>query len=204
MYSPGDTSTVLAGTQQICQSLGDACNKYADAIDAKRSQVQDALIGAGIAVGITTIVGVLGTIFTGGGSDAAAGAADEAEVAAIVGDVATETATTVEADVSATIGSDLVATVEAAAEDVLLGRDRRGRDHRGSGRHRRLARQGDGRGRPEPGPAQRPEAATLTRLQDEFPERGFKRRPSDSSAPTIKDGTGDVATGADGTRREVL
>jgi hypothetical protein len=174
VYSPGDTSTVLAGTQQICQSLGDACNKYADAIDAKRSQVQDALIGAGIAVGITTIVGVLGTIFTGGGSDAAAGAADEAEVAAIVGDVATETATTVEADVGATIGSDLVATVEAAAEDVpsvetaeaetteVQGDIEGSLDKAMAEDDPNLARLSD------------PEAATLTRLQDEFPERGFK------------------------------
>jgi hypothetical protein len=174
VYSPGDTSTVLAGTQQICQSLGDACNKYADAIDAKRSQVKDALIGAGIAVGITTIVGVLGTIFTGGGSDAAAGAADEAEVAAIVGDVAAETSATVEADVGATIGSDLVATVEAAAEDVpsvetaeaetteVQGDIEGSLDKAMAEDDPNLARLSD------------PEAATLTRLQDEFPDRTFK------------------------------
>ena len=57
VYSPGDPRTVLAGAQQVCQSLGNACSSYADAIDAKRSDVQNALIGAGILVGLTTIVG---------------------------------------------------------------------------------------------------------------------------------------------------
>ncbi len=70
VYSPGNAKTVLAGAQQICQSLGDACGKYAAAIDAKRNDVRNALIGAGIAVGLTTIVGVALTVFTGGGSDA--------------------------------------------------------------------------------------------------------------------------------------
>jgi hypothetical protein len=118
VYSPGDNRTVLAGAQQICQSLGDACDKYATAIDNKRSDVKGKLIGAGILVGVTTIIGVIATVVTGGGSDVAAGAADEGEVAAVVGDVAAETAATVEADVGAVIADDLVATVEAAAEDA--------------------------------------------------------------------------------------
>jgi hypothetical protein len=118
VYSPGDNRTVLAGAQQLCQSLGDACDKYATAIDNKRSDVRGKLIGAGILAGVTTIIGVIATAVTGGGSDVAAGAADEAEVAAVVGDVAAETAATVEADVGATIAEDLVATVEAAADDA--------------------------------------------------------------------------------------
>ena len=118
VYSPGDNTTVLAGAQQLCQSLGDACDRYASAIDSKRSDVQGKLIGAGILAGLTTIIGVAATIFTGGGSDAAAGAADEAEVAAVVGDVAAETSASVEADVGAVIADDLVATVEAAADDA--------------------------------------------------------------------------------------
>ncbi len=118
VYSPGNNQTVLAGTHQICQSLGDACNKYADAIDSKRSSVKGKVLGAGIAVGVTTVLGVLGTVFTGGGSDEAAGLADAAEVEAIVGDVAADTAATVESEVGATVGGDLVATVEAAADDA--------------------------------------------------------------------------------------
>jgi hypothetical protein len=170
VYSPGNPRTVLAGTQQICQCLGDACNRYADAVDSKRNDVRNKLIGAGIAVGITSIIGILGTVFTGGGSDAAAGAADEAEVAAIVGDVAAETAATVEADVGATIGSDLVATVEAAADDAPAVQTAEAEttqvqgDLEGSldkAMDPNLARLSD------------PEAATLTRLQEEFPDRNF-------------------------------
>lgn len=67
---------------------------------------------------MTTIIGVAASIFTGGGSDAAAAGLDEAEVAGIVGDVAADTAATVGADVSAVIGEDLVATVEAAADNA--------------------------------------------------------------------------------------
>jgi hypothetical protein len=109
-------------------------------------------------------------VFTGGGSDAAAGAADEAEVAAIVGDVAAETAATVEADVGATIGSDLVATVEAAADDAPAVQTAEAEttqvqgDLEGSldkAMDPNLARLSD------------PEAATLTRLQEEFPDRNF-------------------------------
>jgi len=170
VYSPGNPRTVLAGTQQICQCLGDACNRYAGAVDSKRNDVRNKLIGAGIAVGITSIIGILGTVFTGGGSDAAAGAADEAEVAAIVGDVAAETAATVEADVGATIGSDLVATVEAAADDAPAVQTAEAEttqvqgDLEGSldkAMDPNLARLSD------------PEAATLTRLQEEFPDRNF-------------------------------
>lgn len=118
VYSPGNNKTVLAATHQICRSLGDACDKYAEAVDNKRGDVKGKLIGAGIAVGVTTTLGVLGSIFTGGGSDAAAGLADEAEVAAIVGDVAAETATAVESELGVVLADDLVATVETAAEEA--------------------------------------------------------------------------------------
>ena len=118
VFAPGNDKTVLAGTQHLCQAIGDACARYAEAIDSKRSDVEGKLIGAGIAAGVTTIIGVAASIFTGGGSDVAAGAADEAEVAAIVGDVAADTAATVEADLGAAIAEDLVATVEGAADNA--------------------------------------------------------------------------------------
>jgi hypothetical protein len=173
VYSPGNARTVLAGTQQICQSLGDACGKYADAIDAKRNDVRNALIGAGIAVGITTIVGVALTVFTGGGSDAGAGVADEAEVEAIVGDVAAETSATVESEMGATIGEDLVATVETAAADApavetaeaevtQVESDVEGALDKAMSDDAGLDRLSDS------------EAATLTRLQDEYPDLDFK------------------------------
>ena len=176
VYSPGDARTVLAGTQQICQSLGDACSRYADAVDSKRSDVQSKLIGAGILVGITSILGILGTVFSGGGSDAAAGVADEAEVAAIVGDVAADTSATVEADLGATIGGDLVATVEAAAEDAPAVETAEAETTQVEGDvegslDKAMA---DAEGDPNLGRLSDSEAATLTRMQDEFPDRDFK------------------------------
>jgi hypothetical protein len=173
VYSPGNARTVLAGAQQICQSLGDACGRYADAIDAKRNDVRNALIGAGIAVGITTIVGVALTVFTGGGSDAGAGLADEAEVEAIVGDVAAETSATVESEVGATIGEDLVATVEAATADAPAVETAEAEVTQVEGNIEGAL---DKALSDDPGLARLSdsEAATLTRLQDEYPELDFK------------------------------
>ena len=176
VYSPGNNKTVLAGAHQICLSLGDACDKYADAIDSKRSDVQGKLIGAGIAVGVTTVIGIIGTVFTAGGSDAGPGVADEAEVAAIVGDVAADTSAAVEADVGAAVGGDLVATVEAAADsvpavetaaaetselqgDIEGSLDKAMADAEGD---QNLARLSDS------------EAASLTRAQEKFPDLGLK------------------------------
>ncbi|HEY2579049.1 MAG TPA: hypothetical protein VGI74_22300 [Streptosporangiaceae bacterium] len=118
VYSPGNNTTVLAGACQICESLGSACARYANVIDAKRSEVETKLMGAGIAVGVTTILGVAASVITLGGSDAAAGAADAAEITAIVGDVGVETAATVDTEVGAAIAGDLVPTVDAAAANV--------------------------------------------------------------------------------------
>jgi hypothetical protein len=176
VYSPGNNKTVLAGAHQICQSLGDACHKYADAIDSKRSDVQGKLIGAGIAVGLTTAIGILGTVFTGGGSDAGAGVADEAEVAAIVGDVAADTSAAVEADVSAAVGGDLVATVEAAADDVPAVDTAAAETSEVQGDiegslDKAMA---DAEGDPNLARLSDSEAATLTRLQEEYPDLDFK------------------------------
>jgi hypothetical protein len=181
VYSPGDPRTVLAGTQQICQALGDACSRYADAIDSKRGEVKDALIGAGIAVGITSVLGVLATVFTGGGSDAAAGAADEAEVGAIVGNVAADTSTTVDAEMGATISSDLVATVAAAADDAPAVETAEAETTQVEGDvEGALDKAIDGaEGDPNLGRLSDPEAATLTRLQDEFPDRDFRVSPEE-------------------------
>jgi hypothetical protein len=176
IYSPGNNKTVLAGAHQICQSLGDACNRYADAIDSKRSDVKGKLIGAGIAVGVTTIIGILGTVFTAGGSDAGAGIADEAEVAAIVGDVAADTSVAVEADVGAVVGGDLVATVEAAADDVPAVETAAAETSEVQGDiegslDKAMA---DAEGDPNLARLSDSEAATLTRLQEEHPELDFK------------------------------
>lgn len=118
VYRAGDPRTVLAGMHQICKALGDACDKYAKSVDDAHGKMKNALIGAGIAIGLTTVVGVALTIFTGGGSDAAAGAADAAEAEAILGPIAEETVATVGTEVAAAVSEDLVSTVEAAAADA--------------------------------------------------------------------------------------
>ncbi len=176
VYSPGNNKTVLAGARQICQSLGDACNKYADAIDSKRSDVQGKLIGAGIAVGVTTVIGILGTVFTGGGSDAGAGLADEAEVAAIVGDVAADTSAAVEADVGAAVGGDLVATVEAAADDVPAVDTAAAEtsEVQGDVEGSLDKAMADAEGDPNLARLSDSEAASLTRAQEEYPDLGLK------------------------------
>ncbi len=77
-----------------------------------------ALAGAGIAIGITTIVGAAATIFTFGASDAGAAAADVAEAAAILAPEADAAAAAIESGTAAAVAADLVAAVETAAVDT--------------------------------------------------------------------------------------
>jgi hypothetical protein len=118
VYTPGDNTTVLAGTHQICQALGDACGKYADAVDSAHSQIKDALIGAGVLVGLTTAVGAVVSFFTGGGAAPVTAVADEAEVEGIAGPVIADAVTTVSTETAAAFGEDLVTVVEGAAADA--------------------------------------------------------------------------------------
>ncbi len=118
VYNRDDPKTVLAGMYHICKALGDACDKYAKSVDDAHDKMKNALIGAGIAVGLTTLAGAALSIFTLGGSDAAAGAADAAEAEAILGPIAAETAATVGTEVAAAVSDDLVAAVETAAADT--------------------------------------------------------------------------------------
>jgi hypothetical protein len=83
----GWSTSLRDGPSRAAGAPGPACDAYAKAIDDARSSLEEALAAAGIAVGLTTIVGILLTPFTFGGSDAGAGAADAAEVAAIAGPV---------------------------------------------------------------------------------------------------------------------
>ncbi|MGH3624105.1 MAG: hypothetical protein ACRDQ5_20315 [Sciscionella sp.] len=114
----GDKKAILTALHDACDGLGNACDKYAQAIDDAHSKLKGALIGAGIAVGLTTIAGILLTPFTGGGSDVGAAAADSAEVAAIAGPIVEEFEATVLADVDAAVSADLAVDLEATAEAV--------------------------------------------------------------------------------------
>lgn len=114
----GSKKAILTVLHDACVSIAKACDAYAKAIDDARHKLETALAEAGIAVTLTTIVGILLTPFTLGGSDAGAGAADAAEVAAIAGPVAEEFETTVATEVGESIAADVAVDLESAADAV--------------------------------------------------------------------------------------
>lgn len=101
-----------------CHQLAAACNSYAQAIDDAHDRLKTALIGAGITVGLTTVAGVLLSVVTFGASDAAAGAADVAEVEEIVVPIVEEFEATVATEAQAAIGADVAASLESIAADA--------------------------------------------------------------------------------------
>ncbi|MFD4394196.1 restriction endonuclease fold toxin-2 domain-containing protein [Kitasatospora sp. NPDC058478] len=66
--------SLMENISAACRELQAICNEYAKAID----DCQNTLIGLGVTAGVVTTAGVLLTVFTFGGSDAAAAAADAA------------------------------------------------------------------------------------------------------------------------------
>lgn len=113
----GGGKAPLSTAKYACDQLAKACESFAGAIDDAHSSTEEKLSGAGIAIGLTTALGIFLTPFTGGGSDAGAAALDGAEAAAILGDVEV----TLDSAVT-TIGTDVIADIEtdlsAAAESV--------------------------------------------------------------------------------------
>jgi hypothetical protein len=91
-----------------CRQIARMCQQFADAIDDCRHT----LIALGVAAGVITAGGVILTIFTLGGSDAAAAAADASLAAEAA--VAAEALAAAEADLAA-------AAVVAEAESVVAG-----------------------------------------------------------------------------------
>ena len=88
LWTSGAGSTApLSAAHNACTQLATACERYAAAIDQDHSDVESALWEAGLAIGATEVVGWLGTLFTGGGSDALAAWASSAEGAAILGPI---------------------------------------------------------------------------------------------------------------------
>lgn len=117
-FTPGNQRTLLAGLEQVCRSLGDACDKYAQAVDDAHSKMKEALAGTGIAVGITTILGILGTPFTFGASDAAAAEADTAEAAGILGPMLSSLIVTVSSMVGAVLPDEILAMLSLGIEEA--------------------------------------------------------------------------------------
>ncbi|HEX7658848.1 MAG TPA: restriction endonuclease fold toxin-2 domain-containing protein [Pseudonocardiaceae bacterium] len=116
---PSDGSTIAAGQPLMenvsagCRVLANACDSFAGAIDTLRNKITDMAIGAGlIAVG-----GLLLSIVTVGGSDAAASAAD-AGVVADASAAAAEFATAETTGAAAGALADAEAIIEAAAAQL--------------------------------------------------------------------------------------
>ncbi|MCF3964382.1 WXG100-like domain-containing protein [Streptomyces fuscigenes] len=126
----GMSKAPLSAAHHACDQLAKACDAFAHAIDEAHSSTEHKLAGAGILVGVTTVIGVLLTPITLGGSDAGAGALDAAEAGAILGGVevaAEEAVADIGASVIADVGADLdaaaaavpeIETVDAAATEV--------------------------------------------------------------------------------------
>ncbi|MBP0457568.1 WXG100-like domain-containing protein [Streptomyces montanisoli] len=107
----------LSAAHEACGKLASACDKFAHAIDEAHSSTEHKLAGAGIAIGLTTVVGILLTPFTGGGSDAGAAALDGAEAGAILGGVEVAADAAV-AEIDTAVIADVGTELEAAAEAV--------------------------------------------------------------------------------------
>ncbi|WP_329456349.1 WXG100-like domain-containing protein [Streptomyces sp. NBC_01497] len=113
----GAKSAPLSAAKDACDKLAAACDTFASAIDEAHSSTEHKLAGAGIALGLTTAVGIILTPFTGGASDVGAAALDGAEAAGILGgvEVALDAAVT---DISVDMIADIETYLQAAAEGV--------------------------------------------------------------------------------------
>jgi hypothetical protein len=114
----GTSDSLFVQLITACESLANACESYAGAIDKARHDLKVALAEIGVAVALTTVAGILLTLFTGGGSDAAAGAADAAEVAAIAEPVIEGFEAEVAAEVDSAIAADVATALEGVAADA--------------------------------------------------------------------------------------
>lgn len=108
---------LFSGLVDTCHKLAVACDRYAQAIDGAHERLRTALIEAGIAVGLTTLAGVLLTAFTFGASDEAAAVADAAEVEAIVAPIVEEFEAAVAVEAEA-VGADVAASLESIAAEA--------------------------------------------------------------------------------------
>lgn len=113
---PGGTAP-LSTARLACDQLAKACDSMAGAIDQAHSEFETKLSEAGLALGVTTALGVLGTVFTGGGSDVGAAALDAGEAAGIFASVESILEVAL-SDLAAEGIAALEALLSAAAEGV--------------------------------------------------------------------------------------
>ena len=77
-----DVRTRVEDLAAQLDALGSACSDYADHVDAKRSELRSLLEDLAVEIGITAVLGGLGTLFTGGAAAGAAGGVGAARLAA--------------------------------------------------------------------------------------------------------------------------
>ncbi|MCD0484583.1 WXG100 family type VII secretion target [Streptacidiphilus sp. ASG 303] len=107
----------LSTAHLACLRLAAVCERFAQAVDHAHSEFEHKAAEAGLAIGATTILGVLGTVVTLGGSDAGAAALDAGEAAAIFATVDGVMDAAV-ADYAAEGIADLETVLASAAEGV--------------------------------------------------------------------------------------
>ncbi|MEU3991545.1 colicin E3/pyocin S6 family cytotoxin [Streptomyces platensis] len=107
----------LSMAKTACDKLAHACDELASSIDNARSEFEWKMAEAGIAITATTVVAVILTPFTGGGSDVAGAALDSAEAAAIFASVESILDVAVSAIAGDVVG-ELASLLEIAAEAV--------------------------------------------------------------------------------------
>ncbi|WP_333767491.1 hypothetical protein [Streptomyces sp. IBSBF 2435] len=119
IWKDGDPggSAPLSTAYLACTQLASVCEKFARAIDEAHSEFEHKMSEAGITMGITTALGVIGTVFTFGGSDAGAAALDAGEAAALFASVDTVMDATL-ADYAAEGLAELETVLASAAENV--------------------------------------------------------------------------------------
>ncbi|WP_333766608.1 hypothetical protein [Streptomyces sp. IBSBF 2435] len=119
IWQDGDPggSAPLSTAYLACTKLASVCEQFAHAIDEAHSELEHKMSEAGITMGITTALGVLGSVFTFGGSDAGAAALDAGEAAALFASV-DGIMDAVVADCAAEGVAELETVLASAAENV--------------------------------------------------------------------------------------
>lgn len=109
---------LLGKLQDACTAMASACDQYASKVRAARTKMKWELVAAGIGVTITTAGGILLSIPSGGTSDAAAAAADDAEVTAILTPAARELIVSTYAAVMTALSGDVLGALTIALSSI--------------------------------------------------------------------------------------
>lgn len=109
---------LLGALEDTCNTIADSCDQYAHHVNSTRTTMEWELAGAGVAVTITTAVGVIFTVATLGASDVGAEAADAAEIAAILTPTARELVASVTAMTLSLLSGDVIGALTIALSTI--------------------------------------------------------------------------------------